>query len=122
MIDGPSHPRFDRNRMVLIVFADRPRPLILNVMNAASPSCEVTLTIRKSTVDRPDLAHCGNLIMEREASKLFPWRCNVCAQKEFMDTTGRYKTEGKPLLQIRQADIQTTLHLNYDPVFIWQAL
>ncbi|KAF9289245.1 hypothetical protein BGZ68_009730 [Mortierella alpina] len=43
-----------------------------------------------------DRAHCGNLIMEREASKLFPWRCNVCAQKEFMDTTGRYKTEGKP--------------------------
>lgn len=41
-----------------------------------------------------DRAHCGNLIMEREASKLFPWRCNVCAQQEFMDKTGRYKTEG----------------------------
>ncbi|KAG0089597.1 hypothetical protein BGZ92_004532 [Podila epicladia] len=40
-----------------------------------------------------DRAHCGNLIMEREASKLFPWRCNVCAQTEFMDKTGRYKTE-----------------------------
>lgn len=33
--------------------------------------------------------------MEREASKLFPWRCNVCAQNEFLDKTGRYKTEGK---------------------------
>lgn len=32
--------------------------------------------------------------MEREASKLFPWRCNVCAQTEFLDKTGRYKTEG----------------------------
>ncbi|KAG0039178.1 hypothetical protein BGZ82_009329 [Podila clonocystis] len=40
-----------------------------------------------------DRAHCGNLILEREASKLFPWRCNVCAQTEFMDKTGRYKTE-----------------------------
>ncbi|KAF9285692.1 hypothetical protein BGZ88_009446 [Linnemannia elongata] len=40
-----------------------------------------------------DRAHCGNLIMEREASKLFPWRCNVCAQTEFLDKTGRYKTE-----------------------------
>lgn len=44
-----------------------------------------------------DLAHCGTLIVEREASKLFPWRCNVCAQNEFMDKTGRYKTEGERL-------------------------
>ncbi|KAF9394484.1 hypothetical protein BGX21_010360 [Mortierella sp. AD011] len=46
-----------------------------------------------------DRAHCGNLIIEREASKLFPWRCNVCAQNEFMDKTGRYKTEGKISIQ-----------------------
>jgi hypothetical protein len=33
--------------------------------------------------------------VEQEPSKIFPWQCGVCAQKDFIDKTGRYKTEGK---------------------------